>query len=764
MIKNYSDIDPWILKESTYNPEHNEISESLFALGNGHMGQRANFVETYSGPTLQGTYLGGVYYPDKTRVGWWKIGYPEYFAKVLNSTNWIGFTITIGDEVVDMAKATVLDHSRTLDMKEGILCRSSLVRLESGKEIRIETKRFCSQKRKEIGAVQLAVTPKNFSADIHIEAFLDGTIQNNDSNYEEIFWAQVSEDANEDYSHVTIETLKTFFTSCTLMKVTHDFEENYESHFSTAKYAAVHLEVSAKEGQTYTVTKYISSTTSRDHKKDDLLVYSKNICGLAADAGFETLAEEHKEAWAEIWENADITIEGDAAAQQGIRFTIFHLQQTYSGHDSRLNIGPKGFTGEKYGGCTYWDTEAYCLPFYLFTSGQEIAKNLLFYRYNHLEKAIENAEKLGFSGGAALYPMVTMNGEESHNEWEITFEEIHRNGAIAYAIYYYELHTGDMKYAEEFGIEVLIAIARFWAQRVHWSNQNNCYMMHGVTGPNEYENNVNNNWYTNYIARWCLEYTIEIIERLHKNNPDHYQKIVEKVRLKTDEELNTWRDIIEKMYLPHDEDRNVFIQHDTFLDKVLMPASELPKDQVPLNQNWSWDRILRSCFIKQADVLQGIYFFYDNFSKEEVKNNFDFYEPMTVHESSLSPCVHSILACRLQYDEKAYEMYARSARLDLDNYNNDTEDGLHITSMAGAWLSVVVGFGGMKMEEGILSFSPQLPSQWKSIRFRILYRGNLLEITIESSKTMIKNLGTSSSEIKIDNSVTTIEPQKSISV
>src|SRR5690606_32114665 len=224
--------------------------------------------------------------------------------------------------------------------------------------------------------------------------------------------------------------------------------------------------------------------------------------------GFDTLFAEQIAAWAQKWAENDIQIVGDVAAQQAIRFNIFQLHQTYTGEDDRLNIGPKGFTGEKYGGSTYWDTEAYCLPFYLATAPQQVARNLLVYRYKHLPKAIANAETLGFGAGAALYPMVTINGEECHNEWEITFEEIHRNGAIAFAIYNYIRYTGDTSYLAESGLEVLIGIARFWAQRVNWSEARQRYVLLNVTGPNEYENNVNNNWYTNTIASWCLEYTL----------------------------------------------------------------------------------------------------------------------------------------------------------------------------------------------------------------------------------------------------------------
>ena len=333
---------------------------------------------------------------------------------------------------------------------------------------------------------------------------------------------------------------------------------------------------------------------------------------------------------------SDITIEGDTKAQQGIRFNIFQLNQTYTGRDSRLNIGPKGFTGEKYGGSTYWDTEAYCIPFYMATKDHHVARNLLKYRYNHLEKAIENAKKLGFTNGAALYPMVTMNGEECHNEWEITFEEIHRNGAIAFAIYNYYRFTGDYSYIPEMGLEVLIGIARFWYQRATFSEHKNKYVILGVTGPNEYENNVSNNWYTNYIARWCIQYTLEQLEKVEAGYKEDYDRIIGYTKLKK-AETEEWRKVAEGMYFPFSEELGIYLQQDGFLDKELVTVADLPRTQRPINQKWSWDRILRSPYIKQADVLQGFYFFEDHFSIEDLEKHFDFYEPFTVHESSLSP-------------------------------------------------------------------------------------------------------------------------------
>jgi maltose phosphorylase len=283
--------------------------------------------------------------------------------------------------------------------------------------------------------------------------------------------------------------------------------------------------------------------------------------------------------------------------------------------------------------------------------------------------------------------------------------------------------------------------------------------MLGVTGPNEYENNVNNNWYTNYIARWTLNYTLESLGKVKATNVKEYSKFESNLSLKPDETA-LWKKIADNMYFPEDKTKGVYLQQDGFLDKDLMKVSELPKEDRPLNQKWSWDRILRSCFIKQADVLQGIYFFEDDFDTETIKRNFDFYEPMTVHESSLSPCVHVILASKLGYEEKAYEMYLRTSRLDLDDYNNDTEDGCHITSMAGTWLSVIKGFGGMRIKNDTLHFNPYIPKKWKSYSFRIEFRGRVVKIKVTGQRVETTLVSGDPFEIRINNEAVSLSHNK----
>lgn len=741
-MKDYIIKNEWSIIEEGFDPNLNKISESIFSLGNGRMGQRANFEETYTGETLSGNYIAGVYYPDKTRVGWWKNGYPEYFAKVLNAANWIGIEVKIEDEILDLATAKVTHFKRVLNMREGYLQRSFTAELKSGNKVKISAIRFCSIVDDEVGALKYSITPLNFTGKIKLIPFIDGDVKNQDSNYDEKFWDFIYDEISNDEAYLTLRTKKTEFEVCTgsFIQLLADGKsiDTISEAVKREKFLAQKLVVNAKENQEITLIKIAANLTSQNHPKEKLLTEAKELIAKASAKGFDLLKQEQKQAWAKKWEESDIVIEGDTAAQQAIRFNIFQLYQTYTGKDDRLNIGPKGFTGEKYGGSTYWDTEAYCVPFYLATAPQQVSKNLLIYRYKQLDKAIENAQKLGFDNGAALFPMVTMNGEECHNEWEITFEEIHRNGAIAYAIHNYVRYTGDENYLNDYGLEVLIGISRFWKQRVNWSKAQNKFVMLGVTGPNEYENNINNNWYTNILATWCMKYTLKAAKIVEKNYPVQYKNLIEKLNFNK-QEFSDWAYIIDNMYYPEDKEKGIFLQQDGYLDKEETLVKDLPQSQRPINQKWSWDRILRSCFIKQADVLQGIYFFEEDYDVETIKRNFDFYEPRTVHESSLSPCVHSILAAKLNDEAKAYEFYLRTARLDLDDYNNDTEDGLHITSMAGTWMSVVEGFAGMRVRDNQLHFNPFLPKHWQSFSFKINFRGANLNITINGKSFQIQS-------------------------
>lgn len=732
-MKRTFEVAPWNIVTHDFNLEDKRLQESMTSLGNGYMGMRGFFEEDYSGDTLNGIYLGGVWYPDKTRVGWWKNGYPDYFGKVVNAVNFIKMHVKINGEVIDLAKDQFSDFELNLDMKKALLTRSFTVTKGDAK-VAVKFERFLSVAQQELSVQR--VTVQNVGSnkvDLVIDSAIDGGVKNEDANYDERFWEVLSTEQGTDSGNVLAETTPNpfgtpRFTSGMEMRNVTDLTAEKVAQPSEKEVVNEFFGVLAPN-ESAQLEKRVIVVTSRDYDTQAALTDAMHrLSDQVAGQSYDDLLTAHEQVWADRWNKSDIVIDGDTEAQQGIRFNLFQLFSTYYGEDSRLNIGPKGFTGEKYGGATYWDTEAFAVPVYLGITDPKVTRNLLMYRYKQLDGAYHNAKQQGLKG--ALFPMVTFDGIECHNEWEITFEEIHRNGDIAFAIYNYTRYTGDTSYVLNEGSKVLTEISRFWADRVHYSQRNKNYMIHGVTGPDEYENNVDNNWYTNILAQWTLKYTLQILKEV---SPEQAKKLNV-----SEDEKKHWQDIVDNMYLPYDKDLNIFVQHDGFLDKDLKPVSEIPADQLPLNQNWSWDKILRSPYIKQGDVLQGIWGFIDDFTPEQKKSNFDFYEQYTVHESSLSPAIYSVLAADLHYEEKAVELYERTARLDLDNYNNDTVDGLHITAMTGGWIAVVQGFAGMRVRDGKLHYAPFLPKKWSHYSFRQVFRDRLIEVDVDQDGSHFK--------------------------
>lgn len=733
-MKKYLKTDEWNIIEDSFHADYLRMSESIFSLGNGRFGQRGNFEEPYSSDCYRGSFVAGIPFLDNTRVGWWKNGYPHFHTRIPNAADWSHIGLRLIDEELDLAIWDVNSFRRCLNMKEGISYRDVEVTSPRGNRLSLHVEHITNMAHPNLCLIKYSVTSLSYSGKVSLVPLLDGNIANGTEYANEKIWNILRSGAAGDCSYLWTQTRREDAQICYAM--TYQFYKNNKEPIANPiriekeKQVGFSVGTDVKPGDTVTIIKYISIVSSLHYERQDLIEEAVSQVREAKTIGWNALLQDHRQAWLDIWDEADVIIEGDPEAQQGIRYNIFQLYQTYRGDDPRLNIGPKGFTGEKYGGNTYWNTELCCVPFFLLSTPREIVKNLLIYRYNQLPKAIENAKKLGFSNGAALFPQVTNNGEECHSEWEITFEEIHRNNIIVYAIGQHATMTGSLEYVAKYGLEVMIAVSRFWSQRVSFSRPKQKYVILGVTGPNEYENNVDNNWYTNYSCTQCLKITLGYLEIIAKENPDEYARVRRITSFNQAEETERWKDIIARMYLPEDTEQGIFIQNDGYMDKELQSTGAIPEEERPINQHWSWDRILRSCYIKQSDVLLGLYLYYFDFDTDTTRRNFDFYEPMTVHESSLSPHIHSILAARIGEVEKAYELFMHTTRLDLDDYNNETDQGLHITSMPGSWLAIVRGFAGLQIHGGILSFSPVLPNKWSGYTFKVNYSGNTLHIRV----------------------------------
>ncbi|WP_368126190.1 family 65 glycosyl hydrolase, partial [Bacteroides nordii] len=523
-MKKFLKTDEWNIIEEGFHADNLRASESIFSLGNGRLGQRGNFEETYSSDSLQGSYVAGISFLDRTRVGWWKNGYPHFFSRIPNAPNWSGIHLRLIDEEVDLAQWDVDSFERRLDMKKGISYRDFEVTSPKGNTLKIHVEHINSMAHQNLCLIKYSVTSVNYEGKISAVPYINGDVKHENSNFNEKMWNILRAETTNEYAYLWTQTKREDSQVCCAMTY-QVFKNSKELSISPIKIEKEKLTgfsagADVKPGERITLIKYTTILSSLYYDRQELVEHAVAESKEAKAQGWEKLLQDHQNVWQHIWDETDVTIEGDPEAQQGIRFNIFQLSQSYRGDDPRLNIGPKGFTGEKYGGNTQWNTELCCVPFFLLSSPKETAKNLLLYRYNQLSKAIDNARKLGFKDGAALYPMVTFNGDECHNEWEITFEEIHRNNIIVHEIVQYVTMTGHTDFIARYGLEIMIAISRFWAQRVSFSQPKQKYVILGVTGPNEYENNVDNNWYTNYSCVQTLKATIETIELVAHQYPD----------------------------------------------------------------------------------------------------------------------------------------------------------------------------------------------------------------------------------------------------
>jgi maltose phosphorylase len=470
---------------------------------------------------------------------------------------------------------------------------------------------------------------------------------------------------------------------------------------------------------------FISDLSLSEKGNKELKIATKN--------GYDKALDANKRYWSEIWKKSDIVIDGDKEDQQGIRFAIFQLEQTYHGFDSRDNIGAKGLTGEAYSGHAFWDSETYCLPYYLFNN-PSAAKDLLMFRYFGLEEAKKRALMLDCKG--ACYPIATLNGKEGCNLWQHASLQFQPSTGVVYGIYHYEKVTGDHDFVLDYGLEMILEIARFLLERGQWNADRSHFGFYGVMGPDEFKMMVNHNTYTNYMAKKTFQYARELLEKYQKD--PRTSRVLAKIKMSKDE-LKRIREAEEKMFILYNPKTKLFEENEGFFGLPHIDIDKIPTIEFPLYSHWSYDRIYRGDMIKQPDVLMFMFLHSAAFTKEQKLANYDFYEPRCIHESSLSPSIHSIFACELGKPKEALSFFAFATRMDLDDYNRNTAEGLHMTSIAAAWMNIVYGFGGLRSDGDCLSINPQLPAVWKSYSFHILYQGNRLKVEVDKKGFLIIN-------------------------
>lgn len=737
----YFEVHQWKVIENGFNPDYGEVSESIFSLGNEYMGVRGYFEEGYSGDSLVGSYFNGIYERTKPEYQHYK-GIADFTEYMVNSVNWLYTRIELDGEVLDLGTSEIEEYVRELDLATGFLRRSFIWKTKKDKKVRITFERFLSMTDVDTAAQKITFEALNFDGEIKVTSGLDFSEKHRMQNKN--LWNCSRAEVNTEngilmgIEGTTLHTDKKVYSSAVVDADYKNIEKIVEE-----KKVSVNMLLDLQVGDEKTVTKLVKNFTFKD--KDNKDEYERKIeLSNLTELSYDEMSEETKKWWSEVWKSSDIVIEGDEENQQGIRFCIFQMFQTYHGAVKGTNIGAKGLTGEAYNGNAFWDTETYCLPFFLFNN-KEAAKNLLYFRYKTLDEARERAKALDCNG--AFYPIATISGKECCNLWQHASLQLQASTAVAYGIWFYEKMYHDEEFMKQYGLEMLIEISRMLASRGDYSSDGK-YGYYAVMGPDEFQMMVNNNCYTNYMGKFTLEYTLRKIKEIKEQDAAAYKDVEEKIGF-GEEEMKEWENMVEKMFIPYHEDSLIYEQHEGFFKLPHVDVDTIPIEDFPLYDHWSYDRIYRNDMIKQPDVLMLMLLFNSRFTKEQLKANYEYYEPRTIHESSLSPSVHSILASQLKKDEEAYDFFGFATRMDLDNYNRNTGQGIHTTSIAAAWMNIVYGFGGLRTDGEEISIAPSIPKDWNRYSFKIKYQGETIEISVTKEQIEIKTQTGKPTQIRV---------------
>lgn len=734
---------PWEVIEDGFDSNYARVAESIFSLGNEYMGIRGFFEEGYTGDSLIGSYFNGVYESQKITGSAYQ-GMIDHTEFMVNSVNWLYTKIQIDGEVLDLHKSNFRNFKRVLNLKTGVLTRSFEWITKEGKEIFLEFERFLSMSSATMAGQKLKIIARNFSGEIIVHSGLDFSLVH--YMVGENLWNCSQHELKDNYLSITGRTKHTnqvIYSTCAFW-LSGSYQEAYEK---CEQKVMKEFKINLEQEKEFELKKIICNSVIEEAEYDASIEFNVKFSEryeASKSWNYEILMEDNAAWWEEIWKESDIIIEGDELNQQGIRFCIFQMHQTYHGAKTGTNIGAKGLTGEAYSGNAFWDTETYCLPFYIFNN-VKAARNLLMFRYVTLEEAKSRAKALDCEG--AFYPIATISGRECCSLWQHASLQLQASTGVAYGIWIYEKITKDVSFVEEYGLPMLIEICRMLATRGDFSSDGTRYGYYGVMGPDEFQMMVNHNCYTNYMGKMTLLYTIDVLKRLQTRNQSLYEKQVNASTLE-DKEVIRWSQIAEAMYISYDDTTKLFEQHEGYFNLPHVEIDNIPMDEFPLYHHWTYDRIYRNDMIKQPDVLMLMLLFNSQFTKDQIQKNYEFYEPRCIHESSLSPSVHSILASQLQKHQEAYDFFGFATRMDLDNYNRNTNEGLHTTSIAAAWMNIVYGFGGMRADGEELSFTPSIPKQWEGYSFRISYDGDI--ILVEVSKEEVSFVTVHGSNIRVN--------------
>lgn len=730
--------DPFRLVEKKYNPVRLAQMETLFALANGYMGIRGTFDE--GAPTFQkGTLINGFHET-------WPIGYAESaygYAKVgqtiVNVPDGTLIRLYVDDEPFDLARATLVSYGRNLDVRTGILTRELIWEKGSGKRICILSRRLVSFEHRHVAAISYEVTLLNADAPIVISSELvyqqesrpaEGDQRGSRAFAERVLLPQGLL-ASESKAIIMAITRSSRMTLACGMDHQIECDSPCDvKNLSREDRGRVIISVHGIAGQRLRLTKLLAYHTSTHAPVDELAEQAEWTLGRARALGFEGLAAGQQVCLDKFWDRADVEIRGDDEIQQVMRFNLFHIYQASARADG-MGLPAKGLTGQGYEGQYFWDTEIYVLPFLIYTS-PHVARNLLLFRYRMLDAARRRARELNQQG--ALFPWRTINGEEASAYYAAGTAQYHIDADIAYALMKYVEVTGDTDFLYREGAEILIETARMWRSLGFYSSRaNGSFCINGVTGPDEYNTVVNNNAFTNLMARENLWAAVRTLREIQGKSPDRFIQLEHEIGLKT-AEIDEWQAAADRMFVPRDESTGIHLQDDEFLSKKPWDFANTPPEKYPLLLNFHPLVIYRHNVIKQADIVLAMFLLGNQFSLGQKRRNFDYYDPLTTGDSSLSVSIQSILAMELGYRDKAIEYLRYALWMDLADVHANVDQGCHIASMGGTWMSVVYGIAGMREQNGRISFHPRLGQRIEGLRFHLTIQGQLLTVDLEGRK------------------------------
>jgi alpha,alpha-trehalose phosphorylase len=737
--------DEWNIIEKRFHPEFLAQSETMLALGNGYLGMRGGPEE--GGPNAENaTLINGFYETRPIVYGEEAYGFAKTGQTICNVTNGKIIKLFVDDEPFWVSKANLLSYDRRLNMKSGTLDREIVWETPAGKQVSIASRRLVSFTDRHVAAVSYSVTLLNADAAVVISSEMSANGESaragsGDPRQTQAFSGRVlhprasyAKNRRVVICHGT-ERSRLLLACATESALETECRNHYEvAH--TDDFGRVSFTIEARRGHPIQLTKYIVYHTSPTASADELCGRAEWTLDRVAGEGFSQLLASQVQFLSDFWRRSDVLIKNvredvtkrsTVEIQAAIRFNLFHILQASARADD-AGLPAKGLTGQAYEGHYFWDTEIYLLPFLTYTLPR-IAKNLLLFRYKMLPQARARASQLGHRG--AMFPWRTISGEEASAYYAAGTAQYHINADIMYALRKYVQATGDERFLWDCGAEMLVETARLWLDLGFYSEaKGGRFCINGVTGPDEYNTVVHNNAYTNLMARENLRYAAQTVEALRIAEPDAYGALVYKTSLEPSEAA-AWLLAADKMYVPFDQKRQIIPQDDGFLEKEPWNFRNTPPDHYPLLLFYHPLDIYRKQVIKQTDVILAMFLLGDAFSPEVKKRNFDFYDPLTTGDSSLSSCVEAIIAAQTGDVEKAIRYGMAALLMDLADVGGNVKDGCHIASMGGTWMMLVYGFGGMRDDDGTLSFWPRrAPQENAIIRFRVTYRDRMLKVEI----------------------------------